>query len=138
MTDYDVIIIDAFNGDSIPVHLITTEAFKEYRPTLETQEGLSWSMWNNNYLDLIPVVASISRTINANSLASVNPERGPNLLSSKWCLLTWNEEPTNALPSKSGWRKLFSAHPNKEIRPSDRYLFQHPPVFQLKSCSILR
>ena len=34
--DFDVLVIDAFSGDAIPVHLLTLEAFEIYRRSLKT------------------------------------------------------------------------------------------------------
>lgn len=50
---YDLIIIDAFNGDSIPHHLITKEAMDLYHK--KTKEDAVWLFHiSNNYLDLYP------------------------------------------------------------------------------------
>jgi len=53
---FDVIVLDAFSSDSIPVHLLTKEAFDLYREKL-TADGLILVHISNLYLDLAPVVA---------------------------------------------------------------------------------
>lgn len=53
---FDVIVLDAFSSDTIPVHLLTKEAFRLYREKL-TSDGLILVHLSNNYLDLAPVVA---------------------------------------------------------------------------------
>ncbi len=53
---YDIIIIDAFNGDSIPVHLVTHEALELYLSHL-TSSGVIVFHISNLYLDLKPVLA---------------------------------------------------------------------------------
>jgi hypothetical protein len=56
---YDVLVIDAFNGDSIPVHLLTREAVALYRDRLKPG-GLIALHISNSHLDLRLVVARIA------------------------------------------------------------------------------
>ena len=53
---FDVLVVDAFSGDSIPVHLLTREAFALYFRHLQPQGVLAVHI-SNQYLDLQPVVA---------------------------------------------------------------------------------
>ena len=53
--DFDVLIVDAFNGDSIPVHLLTRQAFDAYMKHLRPGGILAMHV-TNRYLDLTPVV----------------------------------------------------------------------------------
>jgi hypothetical protein len=53
---FDVIVLDAFSSDAIPVHLLTKEAFRLYREKL-TADGLLLVHISNLYLDIAPVVA---------------------------------------------------------------------------------
>ncbi|MFI5228961.1 MAG: spermidine synthase [Gemmatimonadales bacterium] len=52
---YDVIAVDAFSGDAIPVHLLTSEALALYRRHLAPNGVLAVHV-SNRYLDLAPVV----------------------------------------------------------------------------------
>jgi hypothetical protein len=52
---YDILVIDAFSGDSIPVHLLTREAFELYWRHLKPDGVLAVHI-SNHYLDLAPVV----------------------------------------------------------------------------------
>lgn len=52
---YDLIIVDAFSGDAIPVHLLTREAFLVYQKHLTTAGQLALHL-SNNYLDLPGIV----------------------------------------------------------------------------------
>jgi hypothetical protein len=54
---YDVLIIDAFSSDSIPVHLITTDAMQEYL-TLVKPDGLLVFHISNRHLNLAPIIAA--------------------------------------------------------------------------------
>ncbi len=53
---YDVLVVDAFSGDAIPVHLLTDEAWKLYWKHLKP-DGLLAVHVSNRYLRLGPVVA---------------------------------------------------------------------------------
>ncbi|QOY89278.1 fused MFS/spermidine synthase [Paludibaculum fermentans] len=53
--NFDLLVIDAFSGDSIPVHLLTREAFKTYRRHLKPGGILALHL-SNLYLDLMPEV----------------------------------------------------------------------------------
>jgi SAM-dependent methyltransferase len=52
---FDILILDAFSDDSIPVHLLTKEAFAAYFRALR-DSGILVAHVTNRYLDLVPVV----------------------------------------------------------------------------------
>ena len=57
---FDVLAVDAFSSDAIPVHLITREALAVYlRHTGE--DGIVAFHVSNRFLDLVPVVARVAR-----------------------------------------------------------------------------
>ena len=58
-TDYDMIIIDAFSSDAIPVHLITREALQLYRKHLKP-DGLIVFHLSNRFLDLSQVTGNLA------------------------------------------------------------------------------
>jgi hypothetical protein len=53
---YQLIILDAFSSDAVPVHLLSREALKLYREKL-AEKGLLVFNLSNRYLDLDPVIA---------------------------------------------------------------------------------
>ncbi len=53
----DYFLVDAFSSDSIPIHLMTTEALKLYLSQLN-EDGVFVIHVTNRYLDLAPVVAA--------------------------------------------------------------------------------
>jgi SAM-dependent methyltransferase len=53
---FDILVMDAFSGDSVPVHLITREAFQTYFRHLKPGGILAVNI-SNRYLDLRPVMA---------------------------------------------------------------------------------
>ena len=57
--DFDLIAVDAFSGDSIPVHLITFEAVGEYLRHLKARGVIAFHV-SNRFLDLKPVLLAIA------------------------------------------------------------------------------
>lgn len=57
---FDILVVDAFSGDAIPVHLLTREAFQIYWRHLKPNGVLAVHV-SNRYLNLPPVVALASR-----------------------------------------------------------------------------
>ncbi len=52
---FDILVVDAFSGDSIPAHLLTTDAIGEY--LAKTPGGYLVIHISNRYFDLMPVLA---------------------------------------------------------------------------------
>jgi hypothetical protein len=56
---FDLLIVDAFSSDSIPLHLLTREAFDVYARTLARRGVIAMNI-TNRYLDVEPVIAAIA------------------------------------------------------------------------------
>jgi hypothetical protein len=56
---YDVLVLDAFSGDAIPVHLLTSEALDLYERVL-ADDGVLAIHVSNRYLELRPVVRGLA------------------------------------------------------------------------------
>jgi spermidine synthase len=56
---YDVLGIDAFSGDSIPMHLVTREAMALYVKHIKP-DGVIVFQATNRYIDLLPVVKRLA------------------------------------------------------------------------------
>jgi SAM-dependent methyltransferase len=86
---FDLLALDAFNSDSIPVHLLTREAFEVYDRHLKTNGILALHI-SNHYLDLEPVVAGLAQRFHFQS-ARIEYDEMPDqwwLYPSTWVLLT--------------------------------------------------
>jgi len=59
---YDLIVLDAFSSDTIPVHLLTREAVAGYLAKL-TPHGAIVMHISNRHLDLAPVVANVAQSL---------------------------------------------------------------------------
>lgn len=56
----DLIALDAFSSDAVPMHLLTAEAMAMYARALKP-DGLLMVHISNRYLDLEPLIAAIAR-----------------------------------------------------------------------------
>jgi SAM-dependent methyltransferase len=57
---FDVLAVDAFSGDAIPVHLITREALRAYLRQVKP-DGIVAFHVSNRFLHLVPVVARLAK-----------------------------------------------------------------------------
>ncbi len=71
---FDLLVMDAFSGDSVPVHLITREALQIYFRHLKPGGLLALNV-SNNYLDLRPVLERAASSFNKIALYySLSPD----------------------------------------------------------------
>ncbi len=89
---FDLLIIDAFSGDAIPVHLLTHEAFALYASKLGSTGTLAVHI-SNHYLDLRQVVANGSSPLNGMTLIideahSPEVEKLPGRAAATWIVHT--------------------------------------------------
>ena len=88
--DLDILAVDAFSSDAIPVHLITSEALALYAKHLRPGGVVAFHV-TNRFLDLVPVVAGIAA---ANGMEAV------------WI----HDEGMSALASRSDWVLVSKNH----------------------------
>ncbi|MBK6938686.1 MAG: fused MFS/spermidine synthase [Planctomycetes bacterium] len=89
---FDVLVIDAFSSDAIPMHLLTREAVALYLDVLP-EDGVLAVHVSNRFLDLVPIVHTLAQ--DAGAPRGVGAARGPKTEAiheaSKWVLLTRDE-----------------------------------------------
>jgi hypothetical protein len=105
--DLDVLIIDAFSGDAVPVHLLTLEAFEIYFKRLKKPSGILCVHITNTYLDLKPVVFSAARSLGLRAAYVHSDGDGRITLGSDWILLSAEDnfpevDPTAARTDRDG------------------------------------
>ena len=84
--DYDVLVIDAFNSDAIPVHLLTLEALELYWSHLKPDGVLALHL-TNNYLDLVPVASNLGASLGKEVLFVTTPRDVGVTSAADWVLL---------------------------------------------------
>jgi spermidine synthase len=96
----DLLAVDAFSSDAIPIHLLTREALQVYRRALKP-DGLLLVHISNRYLDLEPVLAAAAKRDGWRAAAfdySPEPEEaGRNLSRSIWVAMAKDEETLTTL-----------------------------------------
>ena len=88
---FDVMVIDAFTGDAIPLHLLTTQALEIYKRHLAAGGILAFHI-SNQHVDLEPAIYLLAQAagMQARTVHSVaNEQRGE--FSATWVLVTNND-----------------------------------------------
>ncbi len=94
---FDVMLLDAFSGDAIPMHLLTKEAFAIYRRHMKP-DGIIAVHVTNSYLALAPVVEKLAADIGWKTTRIITEEEG-DLDSTDYVLVTLNEPFLAATPA---------------------------------------
>ena len=90
--NFDVLVVDAFSGDSVPVHLLTREAFAIYFKHLKSNGVLAVHI-TNAFLDLIPVVQTAAEHFGKQiRLVDHMGDFSKLSFTSRWVLLTADED----------------------------------------------
>jgi hypothetical protein len=102
----EVIVLDAYLGDSVPTHLLTREAYELFESRL-TSDGVILTHISNQYLDLIRVVFASARENGLTTLLKDNEAReatvtDPGVYGSLWAMSTRNPKVIDAALAE-GW-----------------------------------
>src|SRR5262249_33226818 len=85
---FDVLAVDAFSSDSIPVHLLTREAMQVYFRHLNPDGVLAVHI-SNRYLDLQPVVQGQARAFGKLArVVDTDDDDSQDVFGATWVLLT--------------------------------------------------
>jgi len=85
---FDILAVDAFSSDAIPVHLITKEALAVYLRHVKP-DGIVAFHVSNRFLDLVPVVARIARENGAHAVVVYDTaEEGSDKTQTDWVLVS--------------------------------------------------
>jgi hypothetical protein len=84
---FDVLVVDAFSNDAIPVHLLDEQAFALYLQFLQPNGVLAVHI-TNGYLDLLPVVWDLADHFNLSRAVILDPGDGHFTSASTWVLLS--------------------------------------------------
>lgn len=87
LQNFDVLVLDTFSSDSIPVHLVTQEAFGLYLSHL-ARDGIIAAHITNLHLDLQPVFWQLAQFYNLNMIRVDDPGDSDGGYASHWILLS--------------------------------------------------
>ncbi len=88
---YNLIILDAYADDMMPIHLLTVEAMKTYKDLL-VEDGVIAVNISSRYLDLLPVLGALADTNNLSVRYLFDKKPATYGVSSVWVLLAKDED----------------------------------------------
>jgi spermidine synthase len=105
---HDVLVLDAFSSDAVPVHLLTTEAMEVYEKSLAATGILAFHI-SNQHIQLRPAVARLARDRGwtafgrLDRIADVKRGYQP----SEWVVMTRHPEDLDILSVNPGWTRII-------------------------------
>ena len=89
--NFDVLAVDAFSGDAIPVHLLTREAIGTYLRELKPDGVLALHI-SNRFLDLTPLVHELANAFDLHGGIVIDRPSNRIYDDSDWVLLSRNDK----------------------------------------------
>ena len=106
---HDILVLDAFSSDAIPIHLLTTEALHGYETRLSSDGVLAFHI-SNRHIKLAPVIARLARERGLTALTRLDKradsKRG--FEASEWVVMARRPERLQSLASDSRWTSLVA------------------------------
>jgi hypothetical protein len=107
---YDLLVLDAYSSDAVPVHLLTAEALELYLDRLAPHGVIALHV-SSRHVDLEPVVAALARRAGVVGYARVDEldeQRSyiDEAAESHWLVLARERADLEGLPRATGWRPL--------------------------------
>ncbi len=116
---FDVLVMDAFSGDSVPVHLITREAFRNYFRHLKP-DGIVAVNVSNRYLNLQPVMAAAAAEFGKVALLyEYSPDEDDFLCFACTWVLIMDRKTADAHPSLTKAGEVLKPRPGFRIWTDD-------------------
>ena len=113
----NLLVLDAFNSDAVPVHLMTLDAFTMYKSRI-TSNGVILINLSNRHLHLLPVINAIGHSLDFLTLHIVHHgEKSLGQFDSEWALLTANQDLAFKIMQNSNWQ--FVADENQVLWTDD-------------------
>jgi hypothetical protein len=105
---YDLIVLDAFSSDSVPVHLLTREALAMYFSKLKPDGVVAFNI-SNRYIDLEAMLGAHARDERLVALTNLDldvsaEEKANGRAQSHWVLFARTEGPLSVVRGRPGWR----------------------------------
>jgi spermidine synthase len=101
---FDVVALDAFSSDSIPVHILTREGMEVFLDRVRP-DGAVVVHISNRVFDLKPVLAAHARALDLRAVFGRGGE-GPGAATSEWVVLTRSSAVADTLEALPRWETL--------------------------------
>jgi hypothetical protein len=106
---YDLIVLDAFSSDSVPVHLLTREAARIYLSKLRPGGLIAFHI-SNRYFDLEPVIGGLARSLHLSGLYEAHTPstaaRSAGAAYSQWVVVSRHPSRLTPLVRTGTWQPL--------------------------------
>ena len=98
--------MDAFSSDSVPAHLLTTEAMNLYLDKLSTDGVLAFHI-SNRYLNLEPLLSGLSRRAGLSAFIRKDSERSVvGRYPSVWVVMARNDAALGTIATDDRWQRV--------------------------------
>lgn len=114
---FDLVILDAFSSDSIPVHLLTIEAMRMYADRLGPR-GVLLLHISNRVFNLEPVLASVGADLGWSAAIGESTAHDEGAVPSAWVVISPSEDTIETLQGQPGWGEL---QVGQRVRWTDDY-----------------
>jgi len=115
---FNLLAIDAFSGDAVPVHLLTEEAFQIYLQHVKS-DGIIAVHITNTYFDLRPVLQRVAEHFKLRYAFLHTDGNGIVTTDSDWVLLSRDPSIVNSLPTSAGSRFKSAIKPDLALWTDD-------------------
>ena len=105
---FDLLVVDAFSSDSIPLHLLTAEALEVYRRVL-TDDGLLMIHISNRFVRLEPVLSALAQDAGMTAMIRRDDREAGITYSSSWVALSADPIMLDRLTAPGRWSELEPA-----------------------------
>lgn len=118
--NYQLIVVDAFSGDSIPAHLLTKEGINVFRKNL-AERGIIVFHATNQYINVVDPLVSTAFSLGAKVLYKTDVDITTGRFFSEWVAVTWDDAAANQLSSAFAWKELYKNDFNDIRAWTDNY-----------------
>lgn len=108
--EFNLIILDAFSSDSIPIHLLTAEAMRMYADKL-APDGVLVVHISNRLFDLEPVLAAAAADLGWPAVIGNGTVSDATSTPSTWVALTPDQDKVDNLLRRPGWALVDRSEP---------------------------
>jgi Flp pilus assembly protein TadD len=105
--NFDLLVLDVFSSDSVPIHLITREAIKIYLDRL-TDHGLLAIHISSRYLNLKPILGRLAKDANLAARIGVDSyaRGGIRRFASEWVVMARRQQDLAPFAEEAAWSVL--------------------------------
>jgi hypothetical protein len=115
---FDVLVMDAFSSDSVPVHLLTREAFQLYARQLRDEDSIIAVNISNRFLDFKDLIAATAREMGFTPILIEVRQIGIEARPSSWMLVTRSQA---FMANAEVQKRSLVWHPQRDLIWTDAF-----------------